>query len=92
MSWEDLRDAKYDEIEWKGARDDVQNPIAKELRSIANEDPKEFNRILDFGFYNDYMVEAPEYINLSTGRNFDYCRQGNNEKLKEFVQELLSNE
>lgn len=82
LSWEEMRDSgKFDTVtdgktEWEHYRSEFINPLVKELRKIADNDPKTFNDILEAGEYDGYLVEAPEYIDLVTGRNHDYCRKG----------------
>lgn len=94
MSWEELRDCgKYNgkdasgKTEWETVRADIINPIAKELRALSKEDPKKFAEVIAKGEYQGLLVEAPEYINLINGSNFDFSqtRKGNDQALREFV-------
>lgn len=90
MSWEELRDSgKYDEDEWKAFRWEIQNPINKELKALSKNNPKEFNRIMESWKYQWYRVEAPGYIDLMTGRNFNYCRMWDNNSLRRFIEDLV---
>ena len=89
-SWKEMIDLDdISEEEWKSFRNEQQNPIQKELRAIATDDPKRFNEIIASGEYRGLQVEAPEYIDLSTWRNYDYCRKGDMNALKEFVLNLI---
>ncbi len=93
MNWEEMRDSgNFKEEEWIFARDEIQNPISKELKALVNwwpEEIKRFNRLLSEWEYEWYKVEAPEYIDLLTWRNYNYCRKWNNENLKKFITNLI---
>lgn len=96
MSWEEMRDSwMYNDIDdnwksvWENYRNDYINPINKELRAIAKEDPKKFAEIISKWEYQDFSVEAPEYINLNNGSNYDYMRKWDIWALREFVLGLI---
>lgn len=96
MSWEEMRDSwMYNDIDdnwksvWENYRNDYINPINKELRAIAKEDPKKFAEIISKWEYQDFSVEAPEYINLNNGSNYDYMRKWDIWALREFVLDLI---
>ena len=75
--------------EMENVRSTFINPIMKDLRLFAKEDIKKLKSILEEGEYMDCKVEAPEWIDLATGRNHDYCRKGSNEALREFALWLI---
>lgn len=96
MSWEEMRDSGlYSDIEangkkaWENARSDYINPVNKELRALSKDNPKEFAEIIEKGEYQGFKVEAPEYINLNNGSNYDYMRKGDVWALREFVLDLI---
>lgn len=95
LTWEEMRDSGQfgtvsgGKTEWEELRASYVNPMAKELRQIADEDPKRFNEILASGEYGNLRVRAPEYVDLATGRNFDYLRPGSAEALREFATSLV---
>lgn len=95
LTWEEMRDSgqfgtvSEGKTEWEELRASYVNPMAKELRQIADSDPKRFNEILASGEYGNLRVRAPEYVDLATGRNFDYLRPGSSEALREFASSLV---
>lgn len=89
LSWEEMRDAGIHEAEWKEFRDGQANPAAKELRNMSKEDPKAFAAVLEAGEYRGMSVTAPLYVDLLTGKNYDYRRKGDIRALREFVLSLI---
>lgn len=77
---------------WKEYRS-KRNEIAKELRKL---EAKDLAKVLEFGIYEHPVlcplgvaVKAPEYIDLVTGRNYDYHRGGSWKALREFILHLM---
>lgn len=92
LTWQEAKEEGRPD--WEEIRS-VTNQVTKELRALSNNHPKEFNQLMVEGVYkiDDYgnycLVEAPEWIDLMTGRNFDYLRKGSTEALREFVLSLI---
>jgi len=88
LTWEDMKNSgNFSEEEWKSVRD-FRNETNKELKKIAKSDPKHFNEILASGLYDHNIIEAPEYIDLTTWRNYNYLRFWKPGALRKFVQDL----
>lgn len=95
LTWEEMRDSgqfgteSEGKAEWEELRASYINPLAKELRKMADEDPKRFNETVASGECGGLRVRAPEYLDLATGRNFDYLRPGSVEALRAFASSLV---
>lgn len=89
LSWEEMRDAGFPESEWLAFRKDVRDPASRELKKMADEDPKAFAAVIASGEYAGASVEAPCYVDLLTGKNYDYRRKGDMAALREFVLSLI---
>jgi hypothetical protein len=95
MTWEEMRDSgRFNDItegkkEWEWYRSSYINPTAMELRRIAKEDSKRMDEILASGEFDGFQVEANEFIDLVSWRNFDYRRKGSRKALRDFIQWIL---
>lgn len=88
MTWDDMRRSwDFEDDEWKIARSSS-NETNKELKAMAKKDPKAFNEILRSWVYNHEIIEAPEYIDLTTWRNYNLLRSGNPGALEKFIKDL----
>ena len=104
VTWEEMRDSgtleKETDVlsadgkrkikEWEKIRAEKTNPALKELRRLNADDKAGLAKALASGELLGCRVGPGEWIDLTTGWNWDYRRPGSDEALRAFVLEITN--